>query len=342
MIQLAKRVIRQTINDKRSVMLILVAPLLILTLVYFLLGDSDYVATVAIDPVAVPAPVIDALEQQELELVDITADEADQALDYLQQHEGVDAVLRFPENSAMDITLYEPSTKGATAISEIQEAMAAINPSAEAEVSYVYGTQDQTLFDSLGYVFLALFSFFFVFIISAMALVRERSRGTLERLMMTPIRRGEVIAGYTLGYSVFAVIQAIIIVLYAIFVLQLSNEGNIGWVLLTMVLLAVTAVSFGATISIFAGSELQVVQLIPFTIIPQVFFSGLIPLDLIPYHLGNLSYIMPIYYGAAAIKGIMVYGDGFSDIWGYLAGLTIYALVLYVINTQALKKFRKL
>lgn len=342
MIELAKRVIRQTVNDKRSVMLILVAPLLILTLVYFLLGDSDYVATVAIDPDAVPAPLIDALEQQELELVDITADEADQALNYLQQHEDVDAVLRFPENAAMDITLYEPSTKGATAMSEIQEAMAAINPSAEVEVRYVYGTQDQTLFDSLGYVFLALFSFFFVFIISAMALVRERSRGTLERLMMTPIRRGEVIAGYTLGYSVFAVIQAIIIVLYAVFVLQLSNEGNIAWVLLTMVLLAVTAVSFGATISIVAGSELQVVQLIPFTIIPQVFFSGLIPLDLIPYHLGNLSYIMPIYYGAAAIKGVMVYGDGFSEIWGHLAGLAIYALVLYIINTQALKKFRRL
>ncbi|MBU9674949.1 ABC transporter permease [Planococcus sp. CP5-4] len=342
MIQLAKRVIRQTINDKRSVMLILVAPLLILTLVYFLLGDSDYVATVAIDRDAVAAPVITALEQQELNVVGLTAQEAEQAADYLQHNEDVDAVLRFSETSAMDITLYEPSTKGATAMSEIQKAMADLNPSAETTISYVYGTQDQSLFDSLGYVFLALFSFFFVFIISAMALVRERSRGTLERLMMTPIRRGEVIAGYTLGYSVFAIIQAVIIVLYAIFVLQLSNEGNIGWVLLPMVLLAVTAVSFGATISIFAGSELQVVQLIPFTIIPQVFFSGLIPLDLIPYHLGNLSYIMPIYYGAAAIKGIMVYGDGFTEIWGHLAGLTTYALVLYLINTQALKKFRKL
>lgn len=342
MIQLAKRVIRQTLNDKRSVMLILVAPLLILTLVYFLLGDSDYVATVAIERDAVPAPFIDALEQQELELIDITAEQAEQALAYLQQHADVDAVLRFSATSEMDITLYEPSTKAATAMSEIQEAAASLDPSAQGTVSYLYGTQDQSLFDSLGYVFLALFSFFFVFIISAMALVRERSRGTLERLMMTPIRRGEVIAGYTLGYSVFAVIQAIIIVLYAVFVLQLSNEGNIGWVLLTMVLLAVTAVSFGATISIVAGSELQVVQLIPFTIIPQVFFSGLIPLDLIPYHLGNLSYIMPIYYGAAAIKGVMVYGDGFLDIWGHLAGLAIYALVLYIINTLALKKFRRL
>ncbi|WP_271853383.1 ABC transporter permease [Planococcus maritimus] len=342
MIQLAKRVIRQTVNDKRSVMLILVAPLLILTLVYLLLGDSDYVATVGIDPGAIPAPIVSALEQQELHVVDLTAAQTEQANDYLQQHQDVDAVLRFPENAGMAITLYEPSKKGATAMAEIQNAMADINPSAEVDVSYVYGTPDQSTFDSLGYVFLALFSFFFVFIISAMALVRERSRGTLERLMMTPIRRGEVIAGYTAGYGVFAIIQAILIVLYAIYVLQLSNAGNIGWVLLTMVLLAVTAVSFGATISIFAGTELQVVQLIPFTIIPQVFFSGLIPLDLIPYHLGNLSYIMPIYYGAAAIKGVMVYGDGFAEIWGHLAGLTAYALVLYLINTLALKKFRKL
>lgn len=342
MIQLAKRVIRQTFNDKRSVMLILVAPLLILTLVYFLLGDSDYVATVGIDRGAVPAPVISELEQQELNLVDLTAEQAEQADDYLQQHKDVDAVLRFPENAGMAVTLYEPSKKGATAMGEIQDAMAAINPTAETDVSYVYGTADQSTFDSLGYVFLALFSFFFVFIISAMALVRERSLGTLERLMMTPIRRGEVITGYTAGYGVFAIAQAILIVLYAIFVLQLSNAGNIGWVLLTMVLLAVTAVSFGATISIFAGTELQVVQLIPFTIIPQVFFSGLIPLDLIPYHLGNLSYLMPIYYGAAAIKGVMVYGDGFAEIWGHLAGLTGYALILYLINTQALKKFRKL
>lgn len=342
MMHLAKRVIRQTLNDKRSVMLILVAPLLILTLVYFLLGDSDYVPTVGIDTGAIPTALIDALENQEVNVIEVTSEQIAQATDYLNAHEDVDALLSFPENSGMNITMYEPSTKGGKAINEIQDAMASVNPAAETTIAYVYGTADQSLFDSFGFVFLALFSFFFVFIISAMALVRERSRGTLERLMMTPIRRGEVILGYTIGYGVFAVVQAIIIVLYSVYVLQLNSLGNIGWILLTMVLLAVTAVSFGATISIFASSELQVVQLIPFTIIPQVFFSGLIPLDLIPYHLGNLSYIMPIFYGGAAIKGIMVYGDGFAEIWGYLAGLAVYALILYIVNTLALKKFRRI
>ncbi|QOR67018.1 ABC transporter permease [Cytobacillus suaedae] len=342
MIHLAKRVIRQTINDKRSVMMILVAPLLILTLVYFLLGDSDYVPILGIDKNTMPGSLVTALEEQDLNVVDVKDIGAEQPEDYLKDNPDVDAIFTLSESSGMNITMYEPSTKGAKAASEIQAAMASLNPSAKINMSYVYGTQEQSSFDSLGYVFLALFSFFLVFIISGMALVRERSGGTLERLLMTPIKRGEVILGYTVGYGVFAIVQAIIIVLYSIFVLQLHSSGNIGWILLTMVLLAVTAVSFGATISIFASSELQVVQMIPFTIIPQVFFSGLIPLDLIPYHLGNLCYIMPIYYGAAAIKGVMVYGDGFLQIWGYLLGLILFAFMLYVINTQALKKFREL
>ncbi|MFN7253381.1 MAG: ABC transporter permease [Anaerobacillus sp.] len=342
MIYLAKRVIRQTINDKRSVMMILVAPLLILTLVYFLLGDSDYVPTVGIDKNTMPDALVTALEEQDLNVLSITNNDAQHAKNYLKNNHDVDAILTISQSSGMNITMYETSPKGAKAAREIQTALAALNPSAKLNMSYVYGTQGQSTFDSLGYVFLALFSFFLVFIISGMALVRERSGGTLERLLMTPIKRWEVILGYTLGYGVFAVIQAILIVLYSIYVLQLSSVGNIGWVLLTMVLLAVTAVSFGATISIFASSELQVVQMIPFTIIPQVFFSGLIPLDLMPYHLGNLAYIMPIYYGAAAIKGVMVYGDSFFQIWPYIIGLIAYALLLYLINTQALKKFRKL
>ncbi|MCM2587964.1 ABC transporter permease [Rossellomorea marisflavi] len=342
MIHLAKRVIRQTINDKRSIMMILVAPLLILTLVYFLLGDSGYVPTVGVNTSTVPDPVVTALKGEDVKVTDVSIDDTQAAKDYLNDHEDVDAIFLLSEQLGNELIMHEPDSKAAKAASGIQAAMGSLNPKAELDVTYVFGDADQSTFDSLGYVFLAIFSFFMVFIISGMALVRESSGGTLERLMMTPIKRGEVILGYTAGYGVFAVIQAVLIVIYSVYVLQLQSVGNIGWVLVAMVLLAVTAVSFGAMISIFARSELQVVQLIPFTIIPQVFFSGLIPLDLIPYHLGYLSYIMPIYYGAAAIKAVMVYGEGFTGIWGYLLGLIVYAFILYLLNTQALKRFRKL
>ncbi|QPC45615.1 ABC transporter permease [Mangrovibacillus cuniculi] len=342
MMHLAKRVFRQTWNDKRSVMMILFAPLLILTLVYFLLGNSDYVPTVGVDPTSIPTKIVDALEEQELKMKDLSSEDVENPKTYLEEHQEVDAIFNYSLDLGMEITMFESSTKGGKAANEIQEAMSSLNPAAKVTTSFVFGDQEQSTFDSLGFVFLALFSFFLVFIISGMALVRERSGGTLERLLMSPIKRGEVILGYTLGYGIFAIIQSIFIVLYSVYILDLPSAGNIGLVMLTMVLLAITAVSFGATISIFSNSELQVVQMIPFTIIPQVFFSGLIPLDLIPYNLGNLCYLMPIYYGASAIKGVMVYGHGIGDIWIYLLALLGYALVLYMVNTQALRKFRRL
>lgn len=338
MIHLAKRVIRQTINDKRSVMMILFAPLLILTLVYFLLGDSDYIPSVGIDRNTLPEPLLTALEEQNLTIKQVQTQDANS---YLKANPDIDAILTFSSDGQIFLDAYEPSTKASLAVTTIQKAFVSLNPSAEIKTSYLYGDKTQSTFDRLGYVFLALFSFFLVFIISAMALVRERSGGTLERLLMTPIQRAEVIMGYILGYGVFAIVQSILIVLYSIYILNLSLIGNIGWILLTMILLAVTAVSFGATISIFAQSELQVVQMIPFTIIPQVFFSGLIPLDLIPYHLGNLSYVMPIYYGASAIKEVMIYGGGFFEIWGYLGGLVLFTLLLIIINSHVLKRFRE-
>lgn len=332
---LAKRVIFQTLNDKRSVALILIAPLLILTLVYFLLGDSDYVPVVVIDA-SMPEQIVDALEGETLEVIIVNLGDPEA---YLKKNENVDAVLLKTPNSTF-FMLREPSTKSSKAVQEIRDGLNMVMPSAEGTTAFVYGEEGQSTFDSFGYVFLSLFSFFFVFILSAMALVKERSGGTLERLLMTPIKRGQVILGYTLGYGVFAVVQSVFIVLYMIYVLGLTSLGNIGWVFLVMILMAGTAVLFGATISVFARSELQVVQMIPFTIIPQVFFSGLIPLDLIPYGLGNLSYIMPIFYGATAIKEVMVYGNGFSSIWVYVLGLVVYAGVLYLLNMRALGKYR--
>ncbi|AYC28431.1 ABC transporter permease [Paenisporosarcina cavernae] len=342
MIHLAKRVILQTLNDKRSIMMILFAPLLILTLVYFLLSDSDYIPIVAIDTSTTPAKLVEALQNEALTIESISSDEANSPETYLQQYDQVDAVLTLSSPTEGTISLVEPSTKATQTLQTIQQALSKVSPSANLKRTFLFGNEEQSTFDNLGYVFLALFSFFLVFIISAMALVRERTGGTLERLLMTPIKRLEVILGYIMGYGVFAIIQSVLLVVYAIYVLNLSLAGNIGWVVLTMVLLAVTAVSFGATISVFADSELQVVQMIPFTIIPQVFFSGLIPLDLIPFHLGYLAYTMPIFYGATAIKEVMVYGEGIAGIWGYLVGLLVYTTVLILLNTRVLKKFREL
>jgi len=340
MISLAKRVIRQIAGDKRTIALLLVAPLLILTLLYLLLSDTSYIPTIAVDTDNLPSLIVTALEEQDINLVDISTDGID--IDrYLKDNRDIDAVLT-AQGLNLRIAMYESSTKSGSAVKAIQDAIASINPAGQMDVSFLIGDPDDSLFDSMGYVFFGVIAFFLTFIISGMALVRERSSGTLERMMMTPVTRLSVIGGYTLGFSLFAVLQSVILVVFSIYVLGLHTEGNILWVIATMLLLAIAAVSFGELISIFSNSEFQVVQLIPIAIIPQVFFSGLIPLDTIPYNLGYLCYIMPIYYGCAAIKEVMLLGHGFESIYPFMLALLIYIVVLGALNTLVLKKYRKL
>jgi ABC-2 type transport system permease protein len=95
-------------------------------------------------------------------------------------------------------------------------------------------------------------------------------------------------------------------------------------------------------LSIFANSEFQVLQFIPIVLVPQIFFSGLIPLDTIPYELGNICYITPIYYGCTAIKRVVIEGGGLGTMWSYILALLAYTAALCAINTIALKKYRKL
>lgn len=337
MIALTKRVIRQISGDKRSVMMIVFAPLLILTLLYFLLGNSTYTPTIAINEKQMPPALVSALKAQDAHIVNV--EDTIDVSEYLTDNQNVDAVFSV-SSSGSNINMYESSSKTAKAMGVIQNAVTSLNPSVKITATTVIGKEDASFFESMGYIFFGLFAFFLIFLISGMSFVKERSGGTLERLLMSPISRRSVILGYTAGYSLFAIIQAVVMVLFGIYVLGIGCAGNILWAILIMLLLAISAVSFGSLISVFSRTELQVVQIIPIVIIPQVFFSGLIPLDTIPYGLGKLGFLTPVFYGCEAMKRVMVVGNGFSEIWPYLLGLAAFILILSVLNTLALKKYR--
>jgi ABC-2 type transport system permease protein len=336
---IAKRIMLQVIGDKRSIMLIAIAPLVILTFLYFLLGNSQYTPTIGVSENTLQPALVSSLKAQDANIVDVP-DKVD-AKQYLTDHKDIDVIFSM-SSSGTQITMYESSSKTALAVKAIQSAVASLNPAAQTTTSTVIGQENASFFNSMGYIFLGLFSFFLIFLISGMSFVKERSSGTMERFLMSPISRNSVIWGYTGGYGVFAIVQAILMTLFGVYVLGITCVGNIVWAVLIMLLLSVSAVAFGALISVFSRSELQVVQLIPIAIVPQVFFSGLIPLDTIPYGLGNLCYLTPIYYGTTALKQIMEVGSGIGEIWPYVLGLVVYILVLNLLNTLALKKYRKL
>ena len=337
---LTKRVIRQIGGDKRTIAMIIFAPILILTLISLLLGSTDYKPTIAIQGSNLPLPLILELKAQDANIIDLTLGEPD-AKQYLMDNKDIDAVLS-QSPSGLSITMYESSSKSGAAIKTIQSAAASLNPAAQIRTDFIVGNAGGSLFETTGYVVFGIVSFFLIFLVSGMALVRERNSGTLERMLMTPVSRRSVVGGYTAGYGLFAIIQAIVMVVFGIYVLGLFNAGNIVWVILIMLLLAISAVAFGQLLSIFANTEFQLVQFFPIAIIPQVFFSGIIPIDTIPYHLGNLCYIMPIYYGCSAIKEVMLLGNGFASIWPFMLALLAYIFGLSLLNTVALKKYRKL
>ena len=324
------RILGQFRNDRRSLLLLLVAPLLVLSLLYFILGDSGYVPKVA------TCNINDSLEtvlQDKFDLVKTT--EIPEMKSYLEEN-NLDAFLWSDENG-IHIYMLDKNSKNSKVVKAIQGIkMAGVS------VDYEYKSNEDNQLDSLSYVFLGMISFTFVFILSGMSFVRERTNQTLERMLMAPLQRLEVIGGYTLGYGMLSALQSVIIILFAVFVLHLHFEGSVFVCMLIMIAMSFAAVSVGSLLSIFANNELQLVQSIPVVLIPQIFFSGLIPLDTIPYGLGRLCYLTPAYYGCSTLQQVIVYGKGIGSIWVTLLELIAYICILFMLNVTDLKKYRKI
>jgi ABC-2 type transport system permease protein len=118
--------------------------------------------------------------------------------------------------------------------------------------------------------------------------------------------------------------------------------GSFGYVMLITLLLSMTALTLGTLLSAFATNELQMIQFIPLIIVPQVFLSGLFPLDTLPQWLQRVGYATPIYYGSEALMGIMIRGKGWSDIALDVYVLIGFSLLFMLLNVLALRKHRKM
>ena len=101
-------------------------------------------------------------------------------------------------------------------------------------------------------------------------------QGTLERLMVTPAGRADLLVGYMLGFLVFAAVQSVILMLFTVFALNVDYQGALWQVFVVLMVLTVVGVSLGIFVSTFADNEFQVVQFIPILLAPQIFLSGVV------------------------------------------------------------------
>jgi ABC-2 type transport system permease protein len=334
------RIIRQFFRDKRTLALMIVAPMFILFLMNLVFNGKDYKPKIAVDP-NVPKVVAEKLSKHDADVKKLTKTTAHHQLEKQQ----VDAFMEM-DKGMPKITLEgsDPNVNKAVLLT-VQKAMQDLAPQTQSihlKTSYLHGSEDMALFDYFGPVLIGFFIFFFVFLISGVSFLRERTGGTLVRLLATPLKRWEIVVGYVIGFGIFTTFQASLISWFAIDILNMIMEGSFLYVLLITFLLAMTALTLGTLLSAFANNELQMFQFIPLVIVPQIFFSGLFNLETMPEWLRSISVVMPLTYGADALREIMIRGNGWSEIAQDAYVLLGFSVLFMILNVLALKKYRKL
>ena len=344
------RILKQLVHDKRTTAIILIAPILILTMMYFILNTDNTDYTIGVIPPASDAFVQELKNTDHVKVVELEDSDVEQPV-----KDGSVMACVTVSNDDKDISLYldgsnithaqkiagiVKSTAYTISSDHIKKTLGSKGitlPDSKIQTNYVYGYEDSSMFDQFGASLIGIMVYFFSFLIAGINFLGERSTGTMEKLLSTPIRRTEIIVGYVLGFSLLALIQTAIISIYTVYVLGLEVSGNIGYVFLINLLTAIAALTFGILLSTLAGSEFQMMQFIPIVIVPQIFLCGLCDLS---GFWDKISYIMPLRYTSNAMSEIILKGNGFGAIWKDIVILIAFSVVTILFNIRYLSKQR--
>jgi ABC-2 type transport system permease protein len=188
------------------------------------------------------------------------------------------------------------------------------------------------LFDRVGLTLLGLFPFVIMFLLTSVAMLRERTSGTLERLLTTPIAKLDILLGYGIAFAIAAAVQAAIASALAFLLLGLDTAGPPWLVAVLAIGNAVLGMALGLLVSAFANSEFQAVQFMPAVVLPQVLLCGLLqPRGQMADWLRVISDVMPMSYAVEALQELGVHVDPTSTMWrdfAIIIGCTVVALVL--------------
>ena len=356
-IAIAKKVIKELIRDKRTLAMMFVAPVFIMWLMNLMFSASTTV-NVKLATQDLPTGLITKMD--ELDHVDIeTYQDLDQAKEALA-NEKVDAVISYKDGEyqvdyantdASKTSMIRQVLRTSIAsegtdqlLSRIKQDLPQLKLDAKApeiKESYQYGDKNTGFFARMIPILIGFVVFFFVFLISGMALLKERTSGTLERLLATPVKRSEIVYGYMLSYGIIAIFQTAVVVLAAIWLLDVEVVGSILNVIIVNVVLALVALAFGILLSTLAKSEFQMMQFIPLVIMPQLFFSGIIPLSSMGEWALTVGKFLPLTYSGDAISQIILYGHNLGDILPNLGVLMIFLIILTILNIVGLRRYRK-
>jgi len=352
---ITRRLLEGFRRDRRTVALLFVAPIVILALLGYLIRGSSSAPAVGIaneDTGPLGATVAESLGQStRIETTEIKASDGDARL----KDGSLAAYIVLPsdfsqragEGSIAPEIHLEGSQPGedSPVLQALQQSLISIaargNIHFAPKIEYLYGGPDFDTLDYFGAAFVGLIVFFLVFVITIVSFLNERSQGTLERLMASPLRRGEIVLGYMLGFTVLALIQAVEVLVFALAVLKIHNQGNVLLIFGMEALMVVAAVYLGIFLSMFARTEFQAVQFIPLVIVPQFLLSGILfPVRSEPLALQYVSNALPLTYAVNGMRDIMLKGADLTwpSLQLDLAVVAGFGIVLIAAGTATLRR----
>jgi drug efflux transport system permease protein len=180
---------------------------------------------------------------------------------------------------------------------------------------------------------------FITTMLTSTSIVRERERGTIEQLIVTPLRSWELVVGKLTPYILISFLDTLEILIIGVLVFKVPINGNLILLLVLIALFLITTLGLGLLISTLANTQQEAMLTTIFLIMPSIFLSGFFfPLDAMPTWLQVVSYAIPLRYFLIIVRGIILKGVGVESLWGEIIALALFAVVVMAI---AARRFRK-
>jgi ABC-2 type transport system permease protein len=197
------------------------------------------------------------------------------------------------------------------------------------------------VFDRVGPMLLGTFPFVTMFLVTSITMLRERNQGTLDRAMVSPIGRGDIMAGYAIAFLALAGMQCALALSFARWALGMDIQGSLWQVLVIVLALAMYGTMLGLALSAFAQTEFQAVQFMPLFLLPQIFLSGLlVPIAGMATGLEWISTVIPLRYSFDALTQVMLQGESMwaSDVIGSVLVTLAIPVVLVGLGSLTMKR----
>jgi len=195
------------------------------------------------------------------------------------------------------------------------------------------------VFDQIGAPLLGIFPFVVMFLVTSVATLRERTSGTLERLLTMPLGKLDLLLGYELAFGADAVVQAGLVSALSLTVFGLDVAGPTWMLVLVALADALLGTALGLFVSAFAATEFQAVQFMPAFVLPQFLLCGLlVPRDQLPDVLRWVSDVMPLSYAVDAMHSISVDPNGGGDVARDILIVLGFVVVLIAAGSATLRR----